>query len=256
MQPHLRIHVLFVGEKEHDVKRAIFGIQMLRADKVYVVTKSDMDAYADLFESTKEEIREIGIEVQEAKVAYYDVLEVMKLCAKLIKEENEKGNEVFFNLSSGGKLLSAAITLSCSIFNADLYYVKEDYPEKTISTEEPIIKFPKYHINKPGKDLIQFMYELVASHNNQYDRSFTKKECLKICKEKNIGEFNVRAKDKPRKGDNSSGDYNKMRLRFLDKLVDLQYIMIENKTRGRITITDAGMFSLNLFTTFYGLQGK
>ena len=254
MKPHLRVHVIFVGALVEDIDRALDGVVMQKPDRIYLVTMSGEDKYKSLVDKAKDRILKERIvlpkELRETKVNYYNVLESMKLCARIIRDEKAEGNDVYFSLASGGKLLSASITLSCTLFDAVLYYVKFDYPSQKISKDQPIITFPAFHVEKPGLELVTFLNELVAGGTRSGGvHTFSKKDCLETCKRLSLGGFRDDLK-------NESGNYNKLRIKFLDKLEAIKYITVDSKTRGHITITDEGMFSIDLFATYYGLPSS
>ena|SRR5271157_569262 len=250
MLPKLRVHIIFVGNLKTDNERSLAGVKMQKADKIHLVTMKGEDKYPELYEETKNWILNDNVvpssALIEERVDYYDVLEVMKLCARIIKDERKQGNDVYFSLSSGGKLLSASITLSCAIFDACLYYIKRDYPGTGIDAITPVITFPAFHVEPPEPDLIKFMHALLKSQSSKQELTFSKKNCLDICKQLFPKDFKP-----PRK--NESGNYNKMRIKFLDNLEKLKYITVENKARGHVTITNEGMFAHELFSTYYDL---
>ncbi|MEX2756989.1 MAG: DUF6293 family protein, partial [Candidatus Sigynarchaeota archaeon] len=150
MQPRLRVHVIFVGAEPADIARALAGAKLQKPDRIYLLTMRKDDKYATLYQAAKEQILRENIvasgELKEEKADYYDILDIMKTAAKIIRDEKKQGNEVFFSLASGGKLLSGAITLACTIFEAEVYYVRLAYPDKKVYSREPIIKFPTYHV--------------------------------------------------------------------------------------------------------------
>jgi len=52
----------------------------------------------------------------------------------------------------------------------------------------------------------------------------------------------------------TSGDYNKLKFRYLDKLEERKYIKIERKPRGKVKISSEGEFALKIFSIFFGLS--
>ncbi len=251
LKPRLRVHVIFSGAEMDDIHRALLGAKMHKPDRIYLITKSKDDKFEDIYNEAKAQILHDGLvqpaELKELTVDYYDIRDIMKTCARIIRDERAQGNDVFFSLASGGKLLSAASTLACMLFDAEVYYVRRDYPDTQLYEQEPIITFPKFHIEPPDRNLITFMHKLNALDPQRSPRSFTKKECLGVCKNLQPGEFMGKSKSE-------SGNYNKMRIKFLDKLERLSYIAIERTTRGRVEITDEGTFGLTLFATFYQID--
>jgi hypothetical protein len=48
----------------------------------------------------------------------------------------------------------------------------------------------------------------------------------------------------------TSGDYNKLKFRYLDKLLERNYITIDPGTRGKVAITEEGKFATDIFSAY------
>ena len=57
-------------------------------------------------------------------------------------------------------------------------------------------------------------------------------------------------------GGKTPKDYNKLNFRYLDKLIAKNYIEVENKIRGEISLTKKGQFAVEVFSVFYGINLK
>ena len=51
-------------------------------------------------------------------------------------------------------------------------------------------------------------------------------------------------------------DYNRLNFRYLDKLIAKNYIEVEDKIRGEISLTKKGQFAVEVFSVFYGIDSK
>jgi hypothetical protein len=73
----------------------------------------------------------------------------------------------------------------------------------------------------------------------------SKKECLYI--------FSLlhRQEDVSKRG---AGDFNKLKLRYLDKLDAVHYIFVEPQRRGKIYFTKTGIFAMEIFANYYQIQ--
>jgi hypothetical protein len=55
-------------------------------------------------------------------------------------------------------------------------------------------------------------------------------------------------------GGKSSGTYNKLKFKFLDKLTRDNLITVEPSSRGRVSITPEGQFAVDVFSAYYDLS--
>ena len=153
-------------------------------------------------------------------------------------------NKVYFSLSTGGNLFSAARMLSCALFDAEPYFLIKDFKKNEIPSNPKILPFPRYNIIHPEKSLIRFLLYMKEEMNKNEVDTISKGQCLSLMKQLHPYE----------KFSRTSGDYNKLKFRYLDKLLERKYIEIENKPRGKIKLSKDGEFSLKIFSIFYGLS--
>ena len=145
--------------------------------------------------------------------------------------------------------------LSCLLFNGNPYYcepVRYNSASKKIepltSGLKKIIPLPTFSIEKPSKELVTFLIEMEKQMQLSNRRDISKKECLEIYyllnPEKNVNNHK------------KSGDFNALKFSFLEKLQKKEYILLENKPRGRISITHQGYQAMKYFSNFYGIITK
>lgn len=126
------IHIIPLG---HEIDRAVKPFERYKANKVYLlaVTETfgkysmDMVKKQEYYVNVvKDRLKEYGIEVEHRNIDMFDILEVIKHISNIIVEEKAKGNRVFVNISSAGRLTSAAATLAAMAHGVKAYYVVAD----------------------------------------------------------------------------------------------------------------------------------
>lgn len=211
-------------------------------DKIYFIRFSDNDLFEKTFMNARDELlKELKRpEIIEKKCNYYEFPSLMKIYAEIFKEE-EQGNVIHVNVSTGGKLNSIAGTLACMLFGGFPYFCIKDFTTGTVP-EEPILNLPVYNVDKPGKDLIKFLVDIKKRMGKR--KSISKKDCLIMLKNAGVQGFNS--------SDRTSKFYNKLKFRYLDKLLARNYITVGPGPRGEIQISKDGEFALEIFSIYYG----
>ncbi len=51
-------------------------------------------------------------------------------------------------------------------------------------------------------------------------------------------------------------DYNRLNFCYHDKLIEKNYIEVEDKIRGEISLTEKGQFAVEVFSVFYDIDLK
>jgi len=241
-----RVHIIPIGDD--DVDRIVIPAEVGKADRIYLITKEGKNLYANVFMDAKNEILTKNIvkkdDLIELECDIYDFTEIVQLFAKIIREEkDELKNKVFISLSTGGNLFSAAGMLSCMIFNAEPYFLIKDFKKGRIPKNPEILPFPRYNIIHPDKEIITFLLKIRKEMKKKKKNAISKKNCLP---------FMVLRSTERLSG--TSGDYNRLKFRYLDELEKRNYVSIEEKPRGKIAITPDGDFALKIFTIYYGLS--
>ena len=242
-----RVHIIPIGDD--DVDRIVIPTEIGKADRIYIITKKGKNLFADLVKSSKNEILAKNIvqkeDLIEIQCDIFNFTELLQIFAKIIRKERvEMKNKVFFSLSTGGNLLSAAGMLSCVLFDAEPYFLIKDFKRGRIPANPEILPFPKYNIILPEKSLINFLLSMKKGIDSNIADSISKRQCLSLMEQLHPNEVFSK----------TSGDYNKLKFRYLDKLEERKYIEIENKPRGKIKISNDGEFALKIFSVYYGLS--
>jgi len=209
---------------------------------------SDPDRYAKIFQELCQSVKDQKVvdptELKIKKCNFYNFNELMTLNAAIIREERNAGNLIYYNVSTGGALLSIASILCCLLFNATPYYCMMDYATQTVPDNPEILSFPQYKIQHPDKDLIQFLAKIDQTINSRQSKTLSKAECLEILEDLQPGKnFNER----------TSSKYNILKYGYLDKLQVENLISVENRPRGKVRLTPAGEFAVQLFSSFFGI---
>ncbi len=139
---------------------------------------------------------------------------------------------------------SLAGMLACLLFGGTPYFCKKDFEQDRIPDPPTMLDFPEFHIERPPKEMIYFLLELQKRGAGRINPLFTKGECLEVMHELNP--------DIPLSG-KTSGDYNKLKFRYLDKLIERGYIELTPGLRGKVAIRNEGKFAVEIFATYYGL---
>jgi hypothetical protein len=96
------LHIATVGE---DITPILVGIRELPVSKlVLLYTEDALSMVKDL----KQRLSDVLIPVDAYPVRGDPVVKVMELVAKILEEEDLKYDDIFFNVSSGSKMLSCA----------------------------------------------------------------------------------------------------------------------------------------------------
>jgi len=247
MQVSLRVHIIPIGNDQEE--RIFKPVEILNADRVYLITMRGEDIFKDKFNLIKKGLIAKNLirknELKEIFCNLYDFYDLIQTFGKIIKNELKERNKVFFNISTGGKLISTAGILACIIFGATPYYCKKDYKKNVIPENPEIIWFPKFHFQKPEKDLIKFLIKMDNYIKSRMINKISKKECIEI-----LREIHPEIKISER----TSGPYNKLKYKYLDKLKNLKYINIEQKARGKIEITKEGDLAMKIYSIDYDLN--
>ena len=130
-----QVHIIPLG---YEFDRAVKPADAREIDRVHLITIDDIDKYSSPNEKAltqkqryfdqlvKNYFEKRGIEVIIHYVDIFDILSVMSLISKIIKEEQVNGNIVSVNMSACGRLTSFAVTQAAMAHQVKLYYVRAD----------------------------------------------------------------------------------------------------------------------------------
>jgi len=130
------VHIIPLG---HEIDRAVKPFEHYKANKVYLLAVTDtfgkysremVEQQKYYLNVVKERLTKLGIEVQTKNIDMFDFLEVVRHISNLAVVEKNRGNVVYVNISSAGRLTSAATTLAALAHQLKPYYVSaEKYPD-------------------------------------------------------------------------------------------------------------------------------
>src|SRR5579885_2141707 len=234
---NLRVHIAPVG---FEIDRIAIPAKQMKADRVWLVMHEDVSK--DRAQGYMEKIRmQLKKEKIEVKIAYSDRSDLFKLLRTLREiVQDENGNDIFVNCSSGSKIQAIACMMACMMFQGKTkltpYYAEpESYSsvkgEQLSSGVKTVVKLPAYEIHTPKPALIQAL-KIIKQHGGK----ITKKEMAKLAEEKKL--IVVKAKEV---------NFDQARFASLDKniiqplLNEWKFIDVERIGRTRwIKITPEG----------------
>jgi predicted transcriptional regulator len=238
MNIKLRVHIIPIGDDELEriIKPPLEG----KADRVYFITMKGKDLY---HATVNEAERLMKRDNKEVIIKYCDMADyesLLYILALIIKSEQDSHNELFLSVSTGGNMAAAAMITASMLFGGQPYFSKKNFTNNFIATPIPI---PQYHISPPDPSLIRFIFEIDLYCQQNQLQNISKHECLQLM-----------VKIQPNEPlSHTSGDYNKLKFRYLDSLQARHFIQIDSKPRGRVELTDDGRFVLHIFQKYYGI---
>jgi len=176
------VHIIPLG---HEIDRAVKPFEKYKTNKVYIlaVTETFGKYSREMIEKQKyylekviTRLREKRIKVEYRNIDMFDMLELLKNLSQIILEEKSKGNRVYINISSAGRLTSAAATLVAMAHGVKAYYVPADrYSESpqnkkkhglSICGESPEIQvIETFPLQLPKEDGIKVLVKLCREMN-------------------------------------------------------------------------------------------
>ena len=237
---NLRVHIVPVGF-EH--KRVTEPLIKKQADKVYFVTREVEDDASDYLKEIKKELQKNYKHIQ-FDVVYLDIWDFYA-CVKKFREiiQNECGNHVHINISTGTKITAIAGMLSCMLWDATPYYAHVSYENrkkiKFISEHiEGTDDLPIYEIIKPKKE-----YTLILSILQENKDTLRKYKIIKKLEELKI----IRTVSEDGKDLSNTAKHSQLRA-LLDPMLKLEYIHVKASGRkSEVTITEQGKNALKIF---------
>jgi len=138
------VHIIPLGIEIDRAVKPFEGPSGFRANRAYLLSIVEFDEtpvqmvkeHKEKVEIVKERLESLGIEVIVINTKLIDILDVMTKISNIIHEEKMKGNNVYINMSSAGRLTSVGATLSGMVHDVKVYYVLADAYSKTESDRE------------------------------------------------------------------------------------------------------------------------
>ena len=176
------VHIVPLG---YEIDRAVKPFESpngFKANHIYLLTgfkpQSPQDEIAEkhryYYETVKTKLEKLGIKTTLIQTSHIDFFDVLSKVSYLIKHEQTKGNLVYVNVSSAGRLTAIGTAIAAMAHGAKTYYIEStdysDTPEKwrehglTI-VEDPTTMFLEQFKFQQPNDLQQ--KTLVQLYNKQ-----------------------------------------------------------------------------------------
>jgi len=239
MKPVLNVHVIPIGL---EIDRATLPLREYKADRVYLLAPEYGDPIDDYFLDNVMAGLDKGIEViVETYDRWDDFYGILAKFCEILKRE--RGNRVFVNISSGGKLPGIAGTLASLMFDATAYYVVPERYENRLKEQSTrgyrkVIPLPEYRISPPEEGLIEALRII-----DKYGRTGQK-----ALSEELVGMGLLRDRDERGKKLNDKAMHVLFRRQFLRPMLDRGWIQIEGQRRAaKLSLTEEGENVLRIF---------
>ncbi len=251
--PNLRVVIDCVT---FETSKIVGPAKYYRADKVYLYHKASDEPYSDFLEEVKKQLEEenISYECREEEINEFST--IMRELMSLIKKEEQKGNNVYVNVSAGSSVFCAAGLIACMMEGghpffapAQEYTVGEgDVKDVYFKDDKPIgltkkVRPPKdilcFNLEQPDEDVIEGLS--IWKETKDKGGITNNKTLVKSLNENGlIDDIYEESRDKV-----SQSAIMKYRRRYLDKWIKKGWI--EKEARGKYKITEDGKRILEVF---------
>ncbi|MBD3313536.1 hypothetical protein GF345_03770 [Candidatus Woesearchaeota archaeon] len=238
MLQKLRVHIVPVG---YEADRIIEPIIKNKADKVYFVTHTKgQDEAEENVENALKEVKKQGI--SDVKVIHCNISDVYDILRNINRVlDQEKGNLIYINLSTGNKRATIAGMMSAMMSKEDVtpYYAEtEQYGQSSKSPKvlsqgvKGIQEIPTFKILLPEPELIEALKFIAEKERRKRDIVRYAQENLLEPEELCTKNINV-----------------KVNRRIIDKLeYDWKLIKVEgNRKAATVSINENGRMMLKVF---------
>lgn len=247
--PRARIHVAPVG---FEVERITEPILSDRADRVYLLTRSERDAAQPFVDAVVRRLRAAPwpVDVQVTPTEIWDVFGALGAFRQIFESERRLDRHdasvvpIRVNVSTGTKITSIAGTLSCMLWKGEPYYVRVSrswYSNRTprvrpvndvVSGIDPV---GVYELRAPGSELVEVLDAL-----DRRGGALRKRELLR--------ELGLDATGLEGGGLTPQAQHGRLRRRLEPLEQRWGFVRIEGTgPRGRVRLTEQGKVALVLF---------
>ena len=150
----LRVHVAPVG---FEIDRVCMPAQERKADRVWLMVQAGDQKVQRYIDSICENLVHDGIEIKKMHHTRTDLFDIIRATREIINQES--GNSVFVNLSSGSKIQAVGCVMACMMFNTcdnihSYYaepreYYRQDESRPLSTGVRQVLDIPKYDIRIP-----------------------------------------------------------------------------------------------------------
>ena len=230
-----RIHIAPLGfEKE----RVYLAASAMKADKVVIISHNGEDEGDRYLEDVIEGLSEMGIEYEKSSCNIFDLYDSIGEIAEQIY--HNRSDDIFVNVSTGGKITAIAGMIACMVTDATPYYAQaENYNSGTPEGISAIKRLPRYPIEAPDKQHI-IILDYIFRENTSGKRP-TKKDLIEYAIQQDLPFVAGQDTDNKR-------NYRLLDKHIMDPLQREGHISIKKTGRKkRVTITQSGKKTRNAF---------
>lgn len=252
--PRARIHIAPVG---FEVERITEPILSDRADRVYLLTRSERDAAQPFVDAVVRRLRAAPwpVEVRVTPTEIWDVFGALGAFRQIFEGERRVDRHdssvvpIRVNVSTGTKITSIAGTLSCMLWKGEPYYVRVSrswYSNRTprvrpvndvISGVDPV---GVYELRAPAAELVEVLEAL-----DRRGGAVRKRDLLR--------ELGLDARGGEGGGLTPQAQHGRLRRRLEPLEQRWGFVRVEGTgPRGRVRLTEQGRVALVLF----GARGR
>ena len=249
------VHIVPLG---HEIDRAVKPFETHKADKVYILAVTDtfgkysqkmIEEQRYYLQRVTEKLQAFGIRVECRNVDMFNMLELLRNLSKIVVEEKSRGNRIYINISSSGRLTSAAAVLVAMAHDVKAYYVSaerySETPEEkrrhglSICGETPKMQvIETFPLQLPDKDGIMVLVKLCKE-----GKGMKTTEIAEYLGYENVEGFEGSAPWSKVPREKRFNYLMKLNKRILDKLEEAGYIVREKRGRHNIIkITPGGVY--------------
>lgn len=254
------IHIVPLGWER---SRAITPIKKIKAHRIYLLYRTDYRISLKFVKKVKKELENDNIEIIEKQInpsREFDSL--LFHISQIIMKENKKGNRIYLNLSSSGKIAAAAIILASTFHSnkiTNVYYIQ---PEKyTIFEEDPKKAFnefgftygltdikyiPSFSIMRPNDDAQKLLAILYEKGPQSYINLMKELKKVNVNLFKGYNYVEPNSPLERRKKQNEINKWvNKLKRNFIINLEKDNYIELQPTYKGpkkQVSITENGEY--------------
>ena len=243
MSTNLRVHIVPVG---FEFRRVTEPLIHMHADKVYLIRRTEDD---DATKFSSQIIGELSqsynhIQINNIFLDIWNLYDCIEKFREIMNQED--GNHIYVNVSTGTKITAIAGMLSCMMWKAQPYYAHVSYADKqemiriSEHVQEPDI-LPVYEIKQPRQEFMLIL-DLLSKNNG----SMKKSKMIEALEEAKI------VRKASESGYSLSGPAKHSRLRSLLDPMEREWNLISVKSSGsrsEVSIESQGEKALRIFGT-------
>lgn len=245
-----RVHIAPVG---YDIDRVVLPLVKMAADRVWLVKERNekedngLEYFQGITKDLQDRLPSCEMKIKTCDLINRDLFDILRAYREIIEEES--GNHIFINVSTGTKIHSIAGMLVSMIFKDEqkdispYYAIPENYKGQTesgltvVTGCRDIYRIPSYKIERPREDLIDVLKIIQDLTGN--DARLTKNVLIERLDESHYLDLQAR-RDRSNR-DEKSAKYRALDRKYILPLEDWNFIeIVGNGKRKEIRLTDEG----------------